>query len=605
MASSEDDGDESDDEDKPSPFPRELWSTVLGRGGEGSGSSSSSAAGGGDRALGGRHTPYEDLDDKAKKAYYDMVTNPDRFRQYGYGAQPEEEQAVEPEPRTYYPSDGLVENPDEEPFESLLAGEVDYAPDDHITEEELITAASEADDGGSGSEEVDDDNSKGGGGGGGFGFFDLGSRLEAAAHAKEEQDRVARVEAEARKAEEARRLEEVRRQREEEARQRMAETRAREAEIAARKAAEEEERRRVEEARRAEEEEKARKMSEAQDAYWAKKLEEENDRRASLGASEAERRAKERLLEKAREDMERAKAEEEERDRLREEERAREDPHEGEILKEAQMDDLHEREKNWQITEEQSARTTRTDPSRAVPDVSASSFVSVQQRKTDEISRMKQEQAERLRSLNSPLPAPAAPRGASSAPRPAAARGRSSARQVASLASILGGGNTATPSPAPAPPPPPAPRLSLSEMTRLKKDDTGRPAASSAASRGSAGDRAGIPSLAEMTMLKKDNSGVGAAAAAGGPRRPVRQKLPLSGDARSSSTKRGPIRQRLPIGDDDEEADENDDLIRSGRGKTMSIGDYKSKGDGSSGTGAKEDEQKKSKMWGIDIDKIL
>ena len=276
------------------------------------------------------------------------------------------------------------------------------------------------------------------------------------------------------------------------------------------------------------------------------------------------------------------------------------------IILQAQLDDIKERERNWAITEDSADKIAGVETLgvKQPPNVSASSFVSEQNQKAAALERMRKDQEERLRSLSSPLPvkgeAPryGGPATKNPAPNPVTPKG-SSARQVVSLASMFNTGNQDRPEQSatlPTPPPPPqprSPRLSLSEMTRLKKDPVPLEGKNSDVR---------IPSLAEMTRLKKDNNGgasrIGAASNTAAGRQPVRQQVPIS----NSDNIRRPIRQQILISSEDSE---NDDLLQSN--KKMSIGEAMKRASSPEGTSSKdkEAEQKRSKMWGIDIDKLL
>jgi hypothetical protein len=249
-----------------------LWNTVIGNK-----SSSSSSR---NRYGGYKNVSLSGKDDSAKREYLDMVTNPDRFKSYaamgGY--------------KSSTGSTEMASNPNEL---------VEYSNN----------VNSEAPD------------SQGDG---------LASRLESAAIMKEKLDAQARIKREEEEqAYKARMLEEQKRRDEE--------IRRREEQKVAAKRAEQERLQREEEERREVEKKRLAELQAAQDAYWTKKLEEERKKKeSSMSAEEKalmeEKRRQEaaaRLAASARQAAKQAEIE-----MLREEERARENPHEAEILKE-------------------------------------------------------------------------------------------------------------------------------------------------------------------------------------------------------------------------------------------------------------------------------
>ena len=154
----------------------------------------------------------------------------------------------------------------------------------------------------------------------------LASRLEQAAEEQEKRDAETRLAAEKKREEERMAREEAQRQREEEFHKK---------EEARMEAA----RQKAEDIRRQEEEKIAAEKAEimarqkAQDDYWAKKLEKER-KKQDAGMTTDQIRVKEVATRDKEEKMERDVASNVEMERIREEERLREDPHEGEILKE-------------------------------------------------------------------------------------------------------------------------------------------------------------------------------------------------------------------------------------------------------------------------------
>ena len=157
----------------------------------------------------------------------------------------------------------------------------------------------------------------------------LASRLEQAAEEQEKRDAETRLAAEKKREEERMAREEAQRQREEEFHKK---------EEARMEAA----RQKAEDIRRQEEEKIAAEKAEimarqkAQDDYWAKKLEKER-KKQDAGMTTDQLRVKEVATRDKEEKMERDVASNVEMERIREEERLREDPHEGEILKEVRI----------------------------------------------------------------------------------------------------------------------------------------------------------------------------------------------------------------------------------------------------------------------------
>ena len=205
-------------------------------------------------------------------------------------------------------------------------------------------------------------------------------------------------------------------------------------------------------------------------------------------------------------------------------------------------------------------------PSRQEQDVSPSAFVNEQQKKQAEVDRLKKEQEDRLRALNSPLPSPGAPsRVMPPSPAPARMNTPSSAKSLTELSSLLNGPIPAAAEPPATPPPPSAP----------------------------------LPSLAEMTRLRKDNDASGGGNSVGG-----------GGSVAPQAEGKRVVRQQLPLFDDDDDNDyDGDDYRRNGPNTGMSIGavmknigQEKSEDDsGGSNGGGQTDAEKKAMMWGIDM----
>jgi len=153
----------------------------------------------------------------------------------------------------------------------------------------------------------------------------LASRLEQAAVEQEKRDAESRLAAEKKREEEKKQREEQQRQREEEFRKKE------EARMEAARQKAEDVRRREEEKIEAE---KAGILArqQAQDDYWAKMLQKEQKKKGTAVTAD-QVRMKEVATRDREEKMERDVASNVEMERIREEERLREDPHEGEILK--------------------------------------------------------------------------------------------------------------------------------------------------------------------------------------------------------------------------------------------------------------------------------
>ncbi|KAL7537904.1 hypothetical protein ACHAXR_009131 [Thalassiosira sp. AJA248-18] len=407
----------------------------------------------------------------------------------------------------------------------------------------------------------------------------LAARLGQAAEEQEKRDKEARLAAD-RAAEEKR--EEERQKRMEAQMQREEELRRQEVKRIekARKLADEE-RRKVEE-REAAERAALEARQAAQDEYWANMLKKEQARKENMEPVEIKRQ-KEVIARDSEERVERDVAKDVQRERLREEEREREDPHEGEILKEAAEAKLRDRERVRAIEAQAAARVSRTVPKPTKEDASVSSFVREQQRKKEEIDRLRKLDEQSLKSLNSPLPSPGkGPVGippspylrpspvVASPPPPAPVPAARSSSPDLSLASLTMAKKSEPPaSPPPSPPPAPAQRLNLFEMTKLKKES----------------DSSASSSPARPTPAKKKPV-----------KRAVRQQLPLS--------------TRSILGDDDEydDDDDEDDLMRSGApGLTVAdaLKQQRKKGGGGSSPGGKKNisADEKAKQWGIDMSK--
>ena len=154
----------------------------------------------------------------------------------------------------------------------------------------------------------------------------LASRLEQAAEEQEKRDAEVRLAAETKREEERRQMEEEQRKREDDFRKKE-EARM---EAARQKA--------VEVRRQEEEKVEAERVGilarqKAQDDYWAKMLQKEKKKKGSRITAVEQMRLNEAAAREAEEKADREVANNMETERIREEERMREDPHEGEILK--------------------------------------------------------------------------------------------------------------------------------------------------------------------------------------------------------------------------------------------------------------------------------
>ncbi|KAL3811306.1 hypothetical protein ACHAXA_007168 [Cyclostephanos tholiformis] len=270
----------------------------------------------------------------------------------------------------------------------------------------------------------------------------LAARLSQAAEEQEKRDAEARVAADKKKEEDRRRLAEIQMQREEEARRKEVERMEKARRIA------EEERRKREDKEFAERAELEARQA-LQDEYWAKKLERERARKGTGENIEIKKKV----------GVPASDSEERLERKTQEENRAREDEKEiGDKI-------LRDRERVLDIETISAARVSRTVPKRVKEDVSKSSFVREQQRKKEEIDRLRNLDMQSLKSLNSPIPSPSkgppkvippityrAPPAVVPTPVPAPVRAR------------------AQPIPSESSPPSPAQSLNLFEMTKLKQE---------------------------------------------------------------------------------------------------------------------------------------
>ncbi|KAL9185333.1 hypothetical protein ACHAXT_003110 [Thalassiosira profunda] len=402
----------------------------------------------------------------------------------------------------------------------------------------------------------------------------LAARLGAAAEEQEKRDAEARAAAAAKRAAEKEAWAEAQKQREEELRRKEVERMEKARMIAENRKREEEEREAAIKAELAERQAK-------QDDYWAKKLEKENARKARSEPVELKRR-KEVMARDQEERAERNVAKDIQREKIRDEERAREDPHEGEILKEAADQRLRDREKARDIEEYTAARLSRTVPRKSKEDASVSAFVREQQKKKQEIDRMRKLDEESLRQLNSPLPSPGKMKRAVGV-QPKIQRAVGVQPQIPTPPPRI----PPPPAPVPAPAQTSSPDISLASLTMAKgKEDSGAP---------STAPPAPAPTqplnLFEMTKLKESDA----------PSNPAPKKKPA----------KRVVRQQVPISaiDDDDDEEDDEDLMRSGApGLTVAdaLKQQRKSGGGDSSAGGKKnlDADAKAKQWGIDMSKF-
>jgi len=458
--------------------------------------------------------------DSAKKQYLDMVTDPNRFASYAAmgGYKKEEKEPVE---ETYEYKDEEIKKP-----ETPKGGVIDN----------LKNIFQESED-------------------------SLAARLQSAAILKEQKDREIKLAKEQQRQAERDRIAETQRKAAEDIRKR-------EAELLAKKQAEAENLSKAEQERADAEKARQEALLAAQEEYWAKKLEKDKKKQVNTGSRvDQVKKAEAERIAKAVQDFERDSY----LNKIRDEQQARENPHESQILQEAADDLLHEQEKNANIIEESSAKTSHTVPQPRQEDASTQGFVKEQERKKAELDKLVEEQKARLASLNSPLP--------SQTEFPKVTNVNVTPAPVSTPPAVVPREPVAPPSNEP------APRLSLAELTMKKS----KPAANNGVNKEektapvAASNPPPLPSLREMTMLNKPRS-----------------STPII----SNNVSKSPIRQTIQ--DDDDEEDDFFEFTRNGNNKNLSIKDIMAQNDGgnSSGDDSKETARQKSKMWGIDIDKF-
>jgi len=368
----------------------------------------------------------------------------------------------------------------------------------------------------------------------------LGSRLEAGAYAAEQRTRELREKEEALRRKQEERVLELQRERNEQMAQR-------EAEALAKKREQEELMQQAEAQKRTAEEQRLKELQQKQDEYWASKLQNQKAQQLEeLSEEETQREAEAEMFR-----LEQEQEAEAERIRIREEERQREDPHEGEILKEAEEERSRIKEQNFNTiaksASDVSGRPTLDSLNDVRSDASLSSFFNKpgnQKPATPSDAMMEQ-----LKSMNSPLP--------SSSPSPRVA-----------------------PSPAVVPQtfaPPPAPRpIGIVPQQAKPVGGTG-------------------PSIRDMLSKSNNNNDDDNTPA---PAPPVRQQAPFE------PQKRRVVRQQVFMDDADED-EEFEAFSRNGPNKGMSIADaMKSSNSDDGDSDERGAQEQRAKMWGIDMSKF-
>lgn len=337
-----------------------LWNTITGKDGQRDSKESSSK----DISVASLMMDGKMKNEEAKRRYMESITNPDRFATFSTYQQP----AAEVEEEDYYDEgdyesvdydegvegatemEGSVDEEGEEESEPPASDGADFAQmKRQIAEdrellnpsgskdqeknaardavESILSMISSNNDKKKASESSDDDS--------GINSSNQGSndhlaaRLGQAAEEQENRDKEARLAAEQKKEDEKKKYAELQKRREEEAERKEVARMEKARKIA------EKERLRVEEKADMERAEMDARQAK-QDAYWADMLEKENARKERSEPVEIKRK-KEVSARDSRERVERDVAKDVTRQQIREEERAREDPHEGEILKEVSV----------------------------------------------------------------------------------------------------------------------------------------------------------------------------------------------------------------------------------------------------------------------------
>jgi hypothetical protein len=494
---------------------------------------------------------------KKKRDYLDMVTSPDRFQRYKASAKSEgggvSRISGSDDRKTYIPDIADLDLEDvntPEPTQIPLAPDLGVRPD----------------------------------------APDLGARLEAAAIAnenlrqqQEEDRRKLSIQAEEQRVEQKKQnavLEQ----------QRLQEFARKEADVQARKQEEQKQITREQDEKKLVELKRLEALMKAQEDYWTRKL-------------ASERSAKQAL-------RDRPPVEEEEEEAVSQKQAAAAEktfagPDETNLLELAE----HDREEGWahnqEVIERKAAEIAGRRPS--LNDVQTEkSWMEEQTQHKSDVDRFRDEQLQRLKALNSPLPSPRAAQPPTIPPafqqsRVVAPYPSSPARSLGSmLRNINNKGSTekeedsikvdtGAVSKSEVPPPPttsnePAPpadrRLSISELTKRKK-------------------------ATDASEKKEDTATTWSNLAGNAKETPVKEQPPPQEqkpkEVDPPKERKGPIRMQIPQGDGVDDGEDDDNLSSN---KFMSVADAMKKttgGDSSTPANQKEN----SKKWGVDMSRFL
>jgi hypothetical protein len=417
---------------------------------------------------------------------------------------------------------------------------------------------------------------------------DLGARLEAAAIANEnlrQQQEVDRIKLS--KQAEVKRNEQMKQNAELE-QQRLQEFARRDADVQARKQEEQEKITREQDEKKLVELKRLEALMKAQEDYWTRKL-------------ATERGAKQALRDKVPEEkVEEVDSQNKVEASAAAAEKSFAGPDESNLLELAE----HDREEAWvhnqEVAERKAAEISGRKPS--LNDVQTEkSWMDEQTKHKSDIDRLRDEQLQRLKALNSPLPSPrvAEPPTIPPAFQESRSMPPSPSAPVRSLGNMLRSinnkGPTETeedsmnesteavsqsdvPSPQKSEPAPADRRLSISELTKRKK----------------------VPDASEKkedTATTWSNLIGNAKEIPGKQQPPPQEQKPNKVDP--PKERKGPIRMQIPKGDGDD--DEDDDDLSSN--KSMSIADAMKKTTGGGTTPS--DQKQNSKKWGVDMSRFL